>query len=117
MYWSKGCLIVFVIIIVVLLIPYLCISYYEETDGYMITSTCGWTFFMLLNAFYGGALTMFFTSELSIPFNNIEEVMRAYPNFVLQMMAGDDVHFQYKALQVNHDNKNVTSLTEKHCVC
>ena len=72
---------------------------------------------MLLNAFYGGALTMFFTSELSIPFNNIEEVMKAYPNFVLQMMAGDDVHFQYKALQVNYDNEKVTSVPKKDFVC
>ena len=98
-----GCLIVFIIIIVVLLLPYCCISsYYEETDGYMITSTCGWTFFLLLNAFYGGALTMFFTSEASIPFTSKEDVMKAYPNYVLQMMDGNDVFFQYRALQVIH---------------
>jgi hypothetical protein len=43
-------------------------------------------FFVLLNAFYGGALTMFFTSEITIPFNNIYEVMRAYPSWNLRML-------------------------------
>ena len=28
-------------------------------------------FFVLINAYYGGALTMFFTSELTLPFNSI----------------------------------------------
>ena len=32
----------------------------------MITSFSSWTFFVLLNAYYGGALTMFFTSEVKI---------------------------------------------------
>ena len=38
------------------------IRYYEETQGYQIASFSGWMFFVLLNAFYGGAMTMFFTS-------------------------------------------------------
>ena len=35
-------------------------------SSYMITSFSSWTFFVLLNAYYGGALTMFFTSEVKI---------------------------------------------------
>ena len=64
----------------------------------MLTSTSSWFFFVLLNAYYGGALTMFFTSELPIPFNTIEDVMDAYPAWKLKMLAGNDVFFQYKAL-------------------
>ena len=87
------------VIFLVLMIPYAFIDYYEETDGYNITAFWSWMFFLLVNAFYGGALTMFFTSELSIPFNSIEDVMLAYPSWKLKMMTGNDVHFQYKALQ------------------
>ena len=103
----------FIIILVILMIPYTLISYYESTQGYMITSTCGWMFFVLVNAFYGGALTMFFTSELSLPFNSIEDVMRAYPAFKLKMMAGNDVHFQYKALEVIKISKDNFEILRK----
>ena len=47
---------------------------------------------------------MFFTSEASIPFTSKEDVMKAYPNYVLQMMDGNDVFFQYRALQVRYEN-------------
>lgn len=81
------------------MVPYAFISYYEHTDGYNTTAFVAWMFFVLINAFYGGALTMFFTSEQSIPFQSIEDVMRAYPDWSLKMMNGNDVHFQYRALQ------------------
>jgi hypothetical protein len=96
--WA-GCGLISLLIIVIIMVPYGCISYYEHTDGYMITSIVAWYFFVLFNAFYGGALTMFFTTEVSIPFNSIEDVMRAYPDWKLKMMHGNDVHFQYKAIQ------------------
>lgn len=32
-----------------------------------------WTFFLLLNAFYGGALTMFFTSKPALPFTTVRQ--------------------------------------------
>ena len=81
-----GCLVVFIIILICIIVPYAFISYYENTDGYNIASTSGWTFFLLLNAFYGGALTMFFTSEIRIPFTSIEDVMKQYPAWRLLMM-------------------------------
>ena len=65
-------------------------------SSYMITSFSSWTFFVLLNAYYGGALTMFFTSEVSIPFTNIYDVMKSYPTWKLKMRAGEEVRFQYK---------------------
>ncbi len=78
-----------VIIITVLLIPYFIFSFFELTTGYKIASTSGWYFFVLLNAFYGGALTMFFTSEVSIPFEGVRDVIRAYDDWKLIMMAGE----------------------------
>ena len=82
------------------MVPYAYLSYYEHTDGYMISSTSVWFFFLLVNAYYGGALTMFFTSEIGIPFNTIHDVMRAYPDHKLMMMDGNQVLFVYKALAV-----------------
>ena len=41
---------------------------------------------------------MFFTSEVSIPFNNIYDVMKAYPTWKLKMRAGEEVRYQYKGL-------------------
>ena len=75
------------------------IIYYHLLHRYMLSSTSSWLFFVLLNAYYGGALTMFFTSEAPIPFNTIEDVMISYPTWKLKMMAGNDVYFQYKALE------------------
>ena len=38
-----------------------------------------WYFFNLLNAYYGGAMTMFFTSEATLPFETMKDVIGAYP--------------------------------------
>ena len=44
---------------------------------------------------------MFFANEITIPFNSVEDAMRAYPSWKLKMMSGSDIYFQYKALQVS----------------
>ena len=42
-----------------------------------------WFLFVLLNAFYGGALTMFFVAEISIPFNTMRDVVKIFPEWKL----------------------------------
>ena len=86
------------IILIIVIGPYAFISYYEQTEGAKCAVFWSWIFFVLINAYYGRALTMFFTSEPTLPFTSIEDVMRAYPKWKLKMMEGNDVHFQYKAL-------------------
>ena len=76
------------LIITVILVPYGLIQYFEYTNGFMIAQISGWFFFVLLNAFYGGALTMFFSSEITIPFENMKDVIRAYPDWNLIYMTG-----------------------------
>ncbi len=76
------------LLLVVLLIPYIALSYFENTSAYMMSYTTAWYFFVLLNAFYGGALTMFFTSKVSIPFDTVRDVMRAYPSWRLIVQDG-----------------------------
>ena len=41
-----------------------------------ITYFPGWFFFVLINAYYGGALTMFFVSEITLPFNTIRDALK-----------------------------------------
>jgi hypothetical protein len=63
----------------------------------MIASISSWSFFVLLNSYYGGALTMFFIRQMSIPFTNIYDVMAGYPNWKLKAADSNDVAFVYKA--------------------
>ena len=87
----------FVSILITILGPYVFINYYEQTEAFKFASLSTWLFFLIINAYYGGALTMFFTSELTIPFDSIEDVMRSYPDWNLKFMEGNDVHFFHKA--------------------
>lgn len=48
---------------------------------------------------------MFFTSEFVLPFDTIREVMRAYPTWKLQFLAGNEVFIFPLALQGDPDYK------------
>ena len=85
------------IILINIAIPYSLLSYYEHTESFKLSSLSSWLFFLLINAYYGGALTMFFSSELTLPFNSIEDVMRSYPDWNLKFIDGNDIHFIVKA--------------------
>ena len=75
-------------------------------------------FFVLLNSFYGGAMTMFFVNEAALPFENIHQVIRAYPEWELLVQNGtESVYMEhvkqgdadYKALmdRVDADSENL----------
>ncbi len=51
-------------------------SYLESTTAFRIIYFSTMGFFILINAFYGGAMTMFFTSDIRIPLETITDVMR-----------------------------------------
>jgi hypothetical protein len=71
----------------------------RNKKGQKIMVVTLWYFFVLLNAYYGGAMTMFFTSTNRISFNGIVDVIRAYPNWQLiyRRYSGSDIMFQLKA--------------------
>ena len=48
----------------------------------------GWMFFLLINAYYGGALTMFFSTAPSIPFSTFHEALQAHPTWRWIIEAG-----------------------------
>ena len=86
-----------IIIVINIKVPYTLLSYYEHTKSFKLSSLFSWLFVLLINAYYGGALTMFFSSELTLPFNSIEDVMRSYPDWNLKFIDGNDIHFIVKA--------------------
>ena len=53
-----------------------------------IVYTSAWAFFVLTNSYYGGALTMFFASDVSVPFESIKEVI-AHPDWKLIYQKGN----------------------------
>ena len=59
---------------------------------------------------------MFFTSEPTLPFSTVEEVMKLYPSFKLLMMNGNDVHFQYKALAVSHQSETSFQIQDEYAL-
>ena len=93
-YLVFGCLL---FIFITIIVPYTFLSYYEHTESFKLASLFSWLFFLLINAYYGGALTMFFVGESTLPFNSIEDVMRSYPDWNLKFKDGNDINFKPKA--------------------
>ena len=74
----QGCCVVFTILIATLVDYYsiqksLEIKDSTGSDSFKIIGLSSWGFFILINAFYGGALTMFFTSNPDPPFETLRQ--------------------------------------------
>ena len=78
-------------------VPYTMIKYVvgkkDMTDGDWLTSkklflVTGWTFFFLINTYYGGALTMFLASDPTLPFNDVRGAFALYPDWKVAVIAG-----------------------------
>ena len=100
--WLAICLTASVIITCLGLIGYF-VPYLKDSDGrkIIITTTC--YFFILIDAFYGGALTMFFTSTSTIPLETLRDTLKAHPQWKLMFMSGLDAIFAYPARQGDPD--------------
>ena len=60
----------------------------------MISTTITWMFFVFLNAYYGGAMTMFVSSDITVPFETLSDVMEAYPDWKLKTQKGKEIWFK-----------------------
>ena len=63
----------------------------EEKVSFKMAVTAMWYFMVLINAYYSGAMTMFFTTDLEIPLKTTQDVIRAWPDWKLLLRNGDDV--------------------------
>ena len=62
-----------------LCLPYFFIRDWDNMSANSITKLSLWLFFVLIHTYYGGAMTMFFASEVSLPFETVREAMQSYP--------------------------------------
>ena len=84
-----GCVAAFILGLVN--IPSLVIDSYAQTTSRKLYIMFGWLMFVLIEVYYSGALTMFFTSETPLPFDDIIGVFRAYPEWKLMYRVNNDI--------------------------
>ena len=75
----------------------------KETESQRVMAFSIWTFFVVINAYYGGALTMFFTGTVSVNFETRRDVIQAYPDWNLIFKNGSDINFAVAASQGDPD--------------
>lgn len=63
------------------------------TESNRIMAFSIWTFFVLLNGYYGGAMTMFFTSTITMDLETRRDVIQAYPDWKLIFKDGAQIDF------------------------
>ena len=87
----------------------------QTVQANSIIQTSLWMFFLLVNAYYGGALTMFFISELTLPFNTLRDVLQIFPEWKLVFIVGYEAVFKLPADQVFNlkNGKFLDSLTHR----
>eukprot|EP00094_Tigriopus_californicus_P006744 TCALIF_06495-PA protein Name:"Protein of unknown function" AED:0.58 eAED:0.58 QI:0/0/0.33/0.33/1/1/3/139/446 len=100
-----GILLVAFLICATIIPPSLILGNYENTDAYNLASLSAWSFFLLINSFYGGALTMFFSTKAVPPFTGFREIVQAYPNWILKTTVGTDIYFYDRAESGDPDFK------------
>ena len=85
-----------------------------------IIELTAWVFFTILYAYYGGALTMFFTTKQSLPFETIEDAMMAAPTwkvlilkyFETALKQEKKIDHYWKYVEANPDSYLVNSIEE-----
>ncbi len=71
-----------------------------DSISHRIVMISSWMFFLLINAYYGGALTMFFSSAPGRPFETVREGLLKYPEWKLTVAKADKSHIEYLANEV-----------------
>ena len=78
-------------------------DFLRSSNGQFLLSITIWYFFVILNAYYSGALTMFFTTKNSIAFEGLNDVLKAFPNWKLIFQEGSEVFFSEPAVLKDPD--------------
>ena len=74
-----GVLSIFCLAVIVVLIPFCFFDKALASTSSKISLASGWCCYVILSAYYGGALTMFFASQSELPFDTIQEAIKSYP--------------------------------------
>ena len=62
----------------------------RKSSSYRFIKSVAWLAFFLFSVYYQGALTMFFTTEITIPFTTLREAALSYPEWKLRFKPGDE---------------------------
>ena len=65
-------------------------------DGLRMFKAVGWLTFVLIQIYYSGTLTMFFTSDYTVPYDSIIDVFKSSSTVKLMFQKGDDFFFVYE---------------------
>lgn len=88
--WLGAMIITIVSICCIILPRSIIYTWKDNWASHRIFVMSGWLLFILLNAFYGGALTMFFTHAPNFPFNNMREGIALWPNWKMVAISGNE---------------------------
>ena len=91
-----------------------------ETASKTVIELTAWLSFTILYAYYSGALTMFFTAKQSLPFETIEDAMKAAPTWKVLMLKVFEtaqkqekkIEHYWKYVEKNPDSYLVNSIEE-----
>ena len=70
------------------------VHFYKESDTLNIVMIVFWAFYVMTQSYYAGAMTMFFSSEVTIPFEDLSGVMKLYPDWKFKIQAGTEIIFE-----------------------
>lgn len=99
-----------------------------QLESYRIGALAGWVFFILVNTFFSGALTMFFTSAPRIPFNSMRQGLLLYPewkmiinkpslvNIKSQVEYGDPIMAKYWGILQSPEGAGLMPPTAEDCI-
>ena len=59
-----------------------------------------WSYFLLIHAHYGGALKMFFATQVAIPFETLGDVLQESPDWTIVVVKGNEAYFKLQAEKV-----------------
>ena len=75
----------------------------RDADSNRVMALSIWMFFVVVNAYYGGAMTMFFANKISIDLETKRDVLQAYPDWHLIFKDGAQSKFIEYAIQGDAD--------------
>ena len=96
--WAVIGVIAFVILFCIIIINLFSKEDHMKTSLRIVTFIAWLTFFLVM-VHFEGALTMFFTTEISVPFETRTEGMEAYPDWKTMIRKGNDRMFRELAEQ------------------
>ena len=94
-WWMIGMMTM--VIIVCFIISWIFSRHSTKRNSLRLIRSVAWLMYLLIIIYYGGALKMFFTTELTIPFDSRRDVMNAYPEWKMKFRSGMEKIFHDKA--------------------